>query len=27
MRALERMVRELGDRMTLHWLPGLGGGQ
>jgi len=27
MRALERSVRELGDRMTLHWLPGLGGGQ
>jgi hypothetical protein len=27
MRALERMVRELGDRMTLQWLPGLGGGQ
>ncbi len=27
MRALERSVRALGDRMTLHWLPGLGGGQ
>ncbi|MCK4658974.1 MAG: ChaN family lipoprotein [Phycisphaerae bacterium] len=25
MQKLERSVREWGDRMTLHWLPGLGG--